>query len=146
MRETKFEVALATFDEGYNCTQSVISAFAGDLGLDLSSALKLASCFGGGMRMGATCGALSGALMVLGLAKGFAEVSPEAKAEIEEEAKAFIASWKRELGVTDCREILGLDVSDPDQRQKAREQGVFELHCPQCIETAVRLLCDVLNY
>ncbi len=145
MRDHKIDTALTTFAQGYNCAQSVFSTFAADFGMDAATAMKISSCFGGGMRMGATCGALSGALMVLGLAKGFSEYSPEQKAAIEEHCYCFIGKWKERFKVTDCKEILGIDVSDPAQRLRGREQGVFDRHCPHCIETAVRLLCDVLE-
>ncbi len=145
MNKQMVEKALSTFAQGYNCAQSVIGTYAEALGLDADIAKKVSSCFGGGMRMGSTCGALTGALMVLGLAKGFAEYSPEQKASIELHCTSFISRWKEVIGETDCKEILGLDVSDPLQRQKGKDEGVFNLHCPNCIETAVRLLVEVLG-
>lgn len=57
-------------DEGFNCSQIVLSSFAEDLGLDSEMANKVATCFGGGMGSGDTCGAVTGALMVLGLKYG----------------------------------------------------------------------------
>ncbi|PKN73908.1 MAG: hypothetical protein CVU50_01615 [Candidatus Cloacimonetes bacterium HGW-Cloacimonetes-3] len=145
MNHKKMEDALYSFAQGYNCSQAVVSTYAEDLGLDGETAKKLSSCFGGGMRMGATCGALSGALMVLGLSKGFSEFSPEQKASIELHCKSYISRWKEVIGNTDCREILGIDVTDPLLRQKAKDEGVFDMHCPNCIETAVRLLEEVIG-
>jgi len=64
----KVELATATLGEGFNCSQAVLSAWAPDLGLDHETALRVAGAFGGGIaRMGQTCGAVSGALMALGL-------------------------------------------------------------------------------
>jgi C_GCAxxG_C_C family probable redox protein len=144
MKVNKVNLALTTYASGYNCSQSVLSAYAEDLGLDADTAKKLSSCFGGGMRMGATCGALSGALMVLGLAKGFADYSPEQKASIEVHCTGYISRWKETIGETNCKEILGLDVSDPVERQKGKEAGIFALYCPNCIESAVLLLEEFL--
>ena len=60
--------AIACFDDGFSCSQAVFSVFAPQLGLDRVAALKVAGAFGGGMgRMGETCGAVPGALMVSGL-------------------------------------------------------------------------------
>ena len=57
---SRVDIALKRFDAGFNCAQSVLSAFAEDLGLKEETSLLLASAFGGGMRMAATCGALTG--------------------------------------------------------------------------------------
>ena len=65
---SKAEVAVDCFEEGFNCSQAVVSAFAPELGLDRETALRVAAAFGGGMgRTGETCGAVSGALMVIGM-------------------------------------------------------------------------------
>jgi C_GCAxxG_C_C family probable redox protein len=144
MLSPKAAAALQLHSEGYNCAQSVARVFADDFGLAPENLLRLTSCFGGGMRMGSTCGALTAALMVLGLAKGFDTYSPEAKTSIEQLTQSLIQQWKSIFGVTNCREILSIDVSDPEARQTAKEQGIFEQHCPDCISTAVLLVETML--
>ena len=52
----------------YNCAQAVLIPFAEELGMDASTAARLAQNFGTGMKMGSTCGAVTGGLMALGLA------------------------------------------------------------------------------
>ncbi|HOH46725.1 MAG TPA: C-GCAxxG-C-C family protein [Candidatus Cloacimonadota bacterium] len=128
-----------------NCAQSVCSAFAADMLADSSAMLRIASCFGGGMRMGATCGALTGALMILGLAGGFSVYDPVSKQNTERLTLDFLAAWKQKVGQTDCKEILGIDPSLPGQRELARERGIFDENCPHCIETAVELLETILK-
>lgn len=140
----RVQTGLELYRSGYNCAQAVFTAFAADYGLDEDKALLIGSCFGGGMRMGAACGAFTGALMVLGLGKGFSEFSSSAKAQTESVTLQFIEQWKKQVGKIDCREILNLDVSDPIQRQYARENGIFEVHCPHCIENAIRIVCEFL--
>ena len=66
----KTDKALEIFSNNFNCSQAVLTAFAPDFGLDEKLALKLGSSFGGGARNGEMCGAVSGALMVLGLRYG----------------------------------------------------------------------------
>lgn len=132
--------ALATFSEGMNCAQSVASVFASELGMDPAQMKRISACFGGGMRMGATCGALTGALMVLGLARGYSSYDPLAKQDTERLTLSFLAAWKQRLGKTDCKDILGLDPSIPAQRELARERGLFDDNCPHCIAVAVELL------
>lgn len=145
MKSDKVNAALAKYEAGYNCAQSVVSAFAQDFGLETATATKLSSCFGGGMRMGATCGALSGALMVLGLAKGFATYNPASKEAVEAVCVDFIARWREHIGDTECREILGLDVSIPEERLKGKEDGIFARFCPNCIQRSVELLSEMLS-
>ena len=82
-------------DVHHNCCQAVLMSFCEEHGLDGETAFRLAAHFGGGMRHGATCGAVTGALMALGLAgKG------------DEEAKALIARFRAEHGATECAALL----------------------------------------
>ena len=71
---THGELAEQYFLEGYNCSQAVLLAFSDRTGLDKETAARLASSFGGGLaRMREVCGAVSGAAMVLGLVRGYAD-------------------------------------------------------------------------
>ncbi len=142
--QDRTRIALEFYYSGYNCAQSVFSAISSDYGMDCKQAMLVASCFGGGMRMGAACGAFTGALMALGLARGFSAYSPEAKAETEALTLQFIAMWEKQIGPVNCREILNVDVRDPQQRQNAKDNGVFEAHCPNCITTAIRLVSEFI--
>jgi len=129
--------AFAFFDEGFNCAQSVFAAFAPSLGMEPDKALKTASCFGGGMNLGSTCGALTGALMVLGLAVGYDRYSPETKAELSTLSLDFISRWQEQIGSLDCRDILEIDPTDPLQKQAAKDAGITAQRCTNCVETAV---------
>ena len=93
----------------YNCAQSVLVPFARQLGLTEEQAFALGAHFGSGMRHGSTCGALSGALMVLGLL-GFGE----------EQAHALLRDFRARHGALDCAHLL----------KAAQEQGVARKdHC-----------------
>ena len=68
------EEAKRLFMEGYNCSQAVFCAFRDVTGLDLDTAARLSSSFGGGMgRLREVCGTVSGALMALGMIRGYAD-------------------------------------------------------------------------
>ena len=70
-KEERIEKAVSLFKEGYNCSQSVVAAFADMYGFNTEQALKMASAFGGGIgRMRETCGAACGLFMLAGLEKG----------------------------------------------------------------------------
>lgn len=74
MKTGHADKARELFNDGYNCSQAVFGAFAEDAGLDMKTALRFASPFGGGMgRMREVCGGVSGMFMVLGLFYGYDE-------------------------------------------------------------------------
>jgi C_GCAxxG_C_C family probable redox protein len=142
----KSEQAIATFNQGYNCSQSVLSAFSLEYGLDHLMAFKIGSAFGGGMgRQGATCGAVTGAFMVMGLKYGmtFAEdrKSIEKTYELVNE---FTAKFKERHGSVICRDLLGCDISNRENLLQARKQGLFQNLCPAYVKTAVEILEEIL--
>lgn len=134
--------AVTDFEQGFACSQAVLSAFALDLGLDRDLALRLASGFGGGMgRMGGTCGAVTGALMVLGLRYGNTDAADTAaKERAYDVVRAFADQFQARNGSIVCRELLGYDISRPDARQRARDEGLFTTLCPRLVRDAAEIL------
>ena len=106
----------------YNCCQSVLVPFAEQLGISEEQAYALGAHFGSGMRHGSTCGALSGALMVLG-AMGYGE----------EEAHALLRQFRQKNGHTDCAHLLA----------SAKERGEEKKpHCDRLVYECVQALLD----
>ncbi|MGD0613288.1 MAG: C-GCAxxG-C-C family protein [Anaerolineales bacterium] len=138
------ETALARFDQGYNCSQSVFSAFAPQFGVPDELALKLASPFGGGMaRQGHICGAVSGALMALGAGRG-ADL-PAGKEEIYRLGQELLQSFESRHGTLLCRELIGYDLRTPDGWMQARQKGVFTTICPGLVRDAVEIAQALLK-
>lgn len=125
----------------FNCSQTVVKLFAPEIGLDEKTALKVASGFGAGMACAETCGAVTGAYMVIGLKHGHDTSDPDAKANTKSLIKKFNEKFKSEHGTLICKQLTGFDISDPDQAAAARDAGVFRSHCPVFIKTA----CDILD-
>ena len=100
--------AQSLFYEGYSCAQSVFCAFCGEMGLDLETAARLASSFGGGLgRLRELCGALSGAELALGLLRGYSD--PEdaaAKSEHYRRVRELAERFRAQNGTLLCRELL----------------------------------------
>jgi len=141
------DLAVACFKEGFNCSQAVFSTYAPLLGLDRETALRVAAPFGGGMgRTGETCGAASGALMVIGLKCGQPTAGDkEAKEKTYSLAAEFLNRFAaRNNGCVKCRELLGFDVGNPQDQQAAREQGLFETLCPKFVRDAAELVEQLL--
>lgn len=110
------------FDSGYNCAESVFRAVSQELALKPGRAQKLATGFGAGVaRQGLVCGALSGAVMAVGLALGRTKPSDK---EAKDRVYALVAELERDFlkkaGAFNCRKITGLDFHDPrDQKRYA---------------------------
>ncbi len=138
---TRTEQAVALFGSGFNCAQAVVQAFAGDE-LDSATAARLASGFGGGMGcLAGTCGAVTGAYLILGLRHG--AVSGDDKAAKENtyrQVRDFAARFRRQNGSVECRELLGCDISLPGGMEQARKQGLFGTVCPKMVKEAAEIL------
>ncbi len=138
-------IAEALMHEGYNCAQSVLVPHGPALGLDRTTCLRLAAPFGGGMgRAGETCGALTGALMVLGLAHGVPSPLSEDKDRGYAPARLFIERFRQAHGSLLCRDLAGVDLSTSDGLQAFRDRGLHDNLCPRYVRTACRLLGDLL--
>lgn len=102
------EEAKRLFLMGYNCAQAVFCAFCDETGLDLDTAARLSSSFGGGMgRLREVCGTVSGALMALGMIRGYADpVDPQAKAAHYRLVQEYARRFREKNGTIVCRELL----------------------------------------
>jgi C_GCAxxG_C_C family probable redox protein len=134
------------FREGFSCSQAVLMAFAPGLGMDERQAALVASAFGGGMaRHGWTCGALTGALMAMGLHAGHTTAEDTAtKDDLYARAQALVARFDQRHGATTCRQLVGANMLDPVERQAASDRGVFTTLCPQLVRTAAALVAGEL--
>ncbi len=135
-------LAVTLFDQGYTCGQAVLAAFAGKHGLDREVALRMACVYGGGVaRTAATCGAVNGALMVIGLAHGRGRVEDEAAREkTYDAARAFLDRFRSEHGSDQCRDLLGVDIATAEGSEAAAKAGLFRTRCPVFVRSAARLV------
>jgi len=124
----------------FNCAQTVFSLFASDLGIDEKTALKISSGFGGGMACAETCGAVTGAYMVIGMKHGHATPTPDEKAKTKILIQKFNEKFKQKHGSLICKNLTGFDISTPEGSSAAREEGVFNTKCPAFIKTACNIL------
>lgn len=143
----KKEEALSIFNSGLNCAQAVLASFADELGLDKEKALMIGSGFGAGMgRMALTCGAVTGALMVLGLKYGYTSgENRQAKDRSCGLIKDFILEFSKQNGSIVCRDLLGCDVSTPEGLVFAQEKGLFHTLCPEYVRSSAAILEEMLT-
>jgi C_GCAxxG_C_C family probable redox protein len=142
----KVKKAVECFKEGFSCSQAVLSAFCEPLGLDRITALKIAQSFGGGMaHLGETCGAVTGAFMVIGLKHGRTRADDDlAKKKTYELVHDFVQRFHSQHGSIVCKELLGYDLSKEDDMKEAQEKRLFDELCPRLVQTAAEILEDLI--
>ena len=142
----KTEQAAAFFDSGFNCAQSVLATFCEAYGVEQETALKMSSGMGGGFRSGEICGAVSGAVQVIGLKYGQHIAGDKAaKEECNRRVVAFVRVFREKNSSVVCREILDYDVSKQDEYAQAQSKNLFKTTCAEMIKSAVALL-EALDY
>ena len=138
----KKEFALEQFRSGFNCAQSVLLAFARDMGIENDVAIRIASGFGGGMgRQQLTCGALSGAYMVIGYLHGKHSFDDDmANEKTVQLIQKFTIAFKNKYGYSDCFGLLGVNLNSEEGKNEAKEKNFYELKCEKFIEYIIDML------
>ncbi|MCL2884381.1 MAG: C-GCAxxG-C-C family protein [Oscillospiraceae bacterium] len=130
----KAEAAAVLFDSGRNCAQSVLGAFCGGYGIDKETAFRMVCGLGSGARSADLCGAVSGAVLVIGLKYGVSKEMCNTKTE------AFIRRFREENGTVVCRELLGCDITTAEGREKAISENLFTTRCAELVNSAASIL------
>ena len=142
---SKTELALRKMSEGYNCAQSVVAAFAKDVGSDMSTALKTAGVFGGGLaHHGHVCGAVSGALMIIGMKYNGVGTDYTSREYAFLIGSALIEEFETRHQTIDCRQLTGCDISTSEGLKKFKDSGIYNNVCPQWIKEAAEILETLL--
>lgn len=143
---THREKAEELLQQQYHCSQALFGAFAGDFGLDLKTAFKVSTCFGAGMRQGGTCGCITAALMILGMGVGFYD-SQDRELEMygNRMTEEFIRRFKEQMNQkVYCRDILGKDITVPEEMAEIRQEGLILKNCPNVMRISIALLEEML--
>lgn len=130
--------------KGLNCSQAILTIFGQRYGLDADTARILGRPLGGGMgHLALTCGALTAAVLILGFAR-----------DNHDEAEARESSYKfvQELfgrfedlhGDSDCKHLLGADMSTEEGMTKIQEQGLIPQRCPGFVRDTAGILDELL--
>ena len=139
------DAALSYFNSEYNCVQSVLKSLLENKGLYFDNATYLSAGFGGGIAFsGQQCGAISGAIMAIGLIvkRDISDVR-EHKSITHRRSSEVIDKFKAEFGTIRCDDLTGVDMSDNRAFKRAYEAGVFKETCPKFVEKAVRIVMEM---
>ncbi len=140
---SKVQQAVDTFRSGFNCSQAICVTYGPDDGLSPLACLKLSSGFGGGMRRAEVCGAVTGALMVLGLRYGPTDITDTSKEHVYPKVEDFSSRFEARCGSLLCRDLLGCDISTAKGMTQATETNLFKTVCPDMIQAAAKILEDI---
>lgn len=147
LKSHEVEQALACFQEGFNCAQALLSTYGTRFGLDRETALGIGGVFGGGMgSMGETCGAVTGAFMVIGLKHGKRKRNDNvARQKTDELVHKFAVRFREKNGFLVCRELLGCDIGTPGGLKAAKKEKHFKKLCPKFVRDAAEILEELLG-
>ena len=149
MMEERIEKAVALFKEGYNCSQSVVAAFADRYGFTREQALRMSASFGGGIgRMRETCGAACGLFMLAGLETGAVDgADREGKAANYALVQQLAEEFKKRNGALKCADLLGLSKKEPvvSTPEARTPQYYAKRPCVKMVEEAARIWCEYLE-
>jgi C_GCAxxG_C_C family probable redox protein len=141
------EKAAARFLEGYNCAQSVLLTMFEHWNGENELIPKIATAFGGGVgRCGSVCGAFTGGVMALGIKYGTNEPSLEKRLKAYELSQNFFKRFERQHGSVLCRELIGYDLSIPEELEEARKAKVFEEKCINFVRKTVETLLELSEH
>ena len=132
---------------GYNCAQSVLKAVLEEKCIFFDEAMSLSSGFEGGIAgEGRTCDAVSGAIMAIGVLNGLhSKDVVQSKENTYKNSSILIEQLKEKFETTQCYELIGVDMKDPEAKKTARERGVFSNQCSEFVATAVRIVLDLFS-
>ena len=141
----RYEVANAYHEEGFNCCQSVVAAFSDRTGLSEQDGFNVGGGFGAGAQTGELCGAVTGAVMTLGLLHPVDPTDPVgSKKRTGALGKEFQSRFKERFEHLRCEDLIRGKYVPDDATPAAREMGLTGC-CPILIVTAVELLEEMIR-
>ena len=141
------DIAVALFEKGYNCSQSVFLAFSDMYDMDEETALKISSSFGGGMgRLREVCGAVTGMFMVAGMIYGYADPDDrEGKKNHYERIQQLAKEFEKENGNLICRNLLDLEEKRQSPVPEPRTKEYYRKRpCSQLVRNAAEIMAQFI--
>lgn len=142
------EEALANMQKYGSCCSGVLATFSPELGINKEKSAALGRGMAGGIGgLGNVCGAVSGAVMVIGLKMTSKDNVTDKAAVFKtmEAAKKFCSEFEARNGSIQCRELLGYDISTPEGQEAAMKNQDGYSKCPGFVQGAVTILEDMFN-
>ena len=144
---THTETALQLFESGFNCAQSSFYPFAKNMGISKKHALNITTAFGAGIiYRGEMCGAITGAMLAIGLKFGRSEAEDaDAKELTYFLVKELHTKFEKEFGSLHCKHLLGLNDVSAESWAKVNEDKKFKSNCPLYVAKAVEIANELFK-
>jgi C_GCAxxG_C_C family probable redox protein len=136
MQTKTAEKAVKLFDSGFNCAEAVLFALSQEFNQESSLIPRIATGFGAGVgRSGQICGALSGAVMAMGLLKGCdkGEEEREKRNAAYENVQRVIKDFEKEFGSSKCIMLTQCDLQTEEGQKKYRCEELRRNLCPKLV-------------
>lgn len=145
--EDRVEKAVNAFNSGMNCSQAILTSYSERLGLDKGTAMRIAGGFGAGMaRMQETCGAVTGAVMVIGLKMIDRNTGPDGlRGKVYDTIQEFFKRFRDLNGTTECADLLNCDLRTPEGQKTFKDNNLSSMICAKCVKDAASILEELLN-
>lgn len=142
MQKTLTHEALSLFTKGASCSQSILATYGPLVGLSMEQSFQIGSGLGGGIgRKQYVCGAISAGVIILGLKFGNTELSDTERKELTSKiAGKFVSDCEKELGSSQCSALLKVDISNPEERARAKDSGLLDRVCNNAVLKTAQLL------
>lgn len=138
------EKTVDLFASGLNCSQAMLTVFGEPYALDAEIASKLGRPLGGGIgHLAKTCGALTAAVLVLGMAKDHQDEGKARKAPYSC-VKDLFMRFTALHGTSECKQLLGTDISTEEGWKKVQEEKLVSKVCPHFVRDAAIILEQLL--
>lgn len=145
IESNKVKKAVDYAERGYMCSESIVMAFVEEFGLKPDIAARISSGFAGGMAQGKTCGAVTGAIMVIGLKYGAGlirdQYSKDMCFQITQEFSQCFLSRRKSLECTEILLMNNINPKDPEEMKNLREKRL----CDKIIKDAAEILEDLFK-
>ncbi len=141
----KVERAVDLFSGGMICAQAMLTVYGEAHGLDADVAAKLGRPLAGGMgRSGRTCGALTSAVLLLGLSKDDPDET-EARKACFHHVQQLLHRFTLRHGTTECSELLGADWNTPEGLRRIQNENLVRTRCPAFVRDAASILEQIMT-
>ena len=145
MKKSSVTEAVECFNAGFSCSQAILSTYCEEFGMDKKTALKISCGLGAGMgRLQETCGAVSGAYLLIGLKYGkYSKEDEPAKEKTYALIREFAKLFEERNKTTNCREILGVDLIYDDKQIVTKRVKTI---CPKMVQDAAEIIERMLFF
>jgi len=145
-REETIRAAESYAADGFLCSEAVLLALSESMGVESELIPRISTGFAAGVaRTGNVCGALSGAVMGLGLRYGRDAPETEPGRRPYWYSRRLAEAFEEAYGSVTCPGVLGLDLGDPDDYRRYTEEDMWATTCRDVIKTATGLAYDFLQ-